>query len=76
MGVLVFERDFGTALLFFGLFVAMLWVATEQVSWLAIGGILTVGGVWFISTTVSHVQARFAIWLNPFDPELYDAVGG
>ncbi|MGJ9456570.1 FtsW/RodA/SpoVE family cell cycle protein [Actinotignum sp. GS-2025e] len=76
MGVLVFERDFGTALLFFGLFVAMLWVATEQVSWLAIGGLLTVGGVWFISTTVSHVQARFAIWLNPFDPELYDAVGG
>ncbi|MDK6787392.1 FtsW/RodA/SpoVE family cell cycle protein [Actinotignum timonense] len=76
MSVLVFERDFGTALLFFGLFVAMLWVATEQVSWLAIGALLTVGGVWFISTTVSHVQARFAIWLDPFDPELYDAVGG
>ena len=40
MGVLVMERDFGTAILFFGLFVGMLYVATERISWIVIGGLL------------------------------------
>ena len=37
LGVLVFEKDLGSSLLFFGLFVAMLYVATERISWIAIG---------------------------------------
>ncbi|VDG75377.1 stage V sporulation protein E [Actinobaculum suis] len=76
MGILVFQRDFGTTLLFFGLFVAMLWVATERVSWLAIGAVLTVGGVAFVATTVPHVRARFAVWLDAFNPEIYEGRGG
>ncbi|MDP9800953.1 cell division protein FtsW (lipid II flippase) [Arcanobacterium wilhelmae] len=76
MGFLAMEKDFGMALLFFGLFVAMLYVATERVSWLAIGGLLTAGGIWVIVQLASHVRARFNVWLHAMDPALYDAQGG
>jgi cell division protein FtsW (lipid II flippase) len=68
LGVLVFERDLGTSLLFFGLFVALLYVATERTSWIVIGLLLFVGGAFTAWTLFSHVQARVAIWLHPFDP--------
>lgn len=76
MAVLVLERDFGTAILFFGLFVAILYVATERVSWLIIGGLLTAVGVFFIVQVMPHIQARFAIWLDPLSTELYNAQHG
>ncbi len=70
--VLVAQRDLGTSLLFFGLFVAMLYVATERVSWIAIGLTLFVGGAAIAATTISHVSGRVDAWLHPFDPEIYD----
>lgn len=73
MGILAMEKDFGTALLFFGLFVAMLYVATERVSWLIIGGVLTAIGVYFLVQIMPHIQARFDIWLHALDPEVYSA---
>lgn len=72
LGVLVFERDLGTSLLFFGLFVAMLYVATERTSWIVIGLILFVGGAVLAWSLFDHVQTRVAIWLHPFDPEIAD----
>jgi len=66
--VLVFERDLGTSLLFFGLFIALLYVATERTSWIVIGMLLFVGGAFIAWTAFSHVQVRVAIWLHPFDP--------
>jgi cell division protein FtsW (lipid II flippase) len=68
LGVLVFENDLGTSLLFFGLFVALLYVATERTSWIVIGLLLFVGGAFMAWTLFSHVQARVTIWLHPFDP--------
>lgn len=76
MGILMLERDFGTALLFFGLFVAMLYVATERVSWLLIGGILTAAGVYVIVQLHPHIQARFHIWLHALDDAVYSAEYG
>ncbi|SDQ22714.1 FtsW/RodA/SpoVE family cell cycle protein [Quadrisphaera sp. DSM 44207] len=77
LGVLVLERDLGTSLLFFGLFVAMLYVATHRVSWIVLGLTLFVGGAVLAWSLFSHVQARVNGWLHPFDPEVYDApVGG
>lgn len=66
LGVLVLERDLGTSLLFFGIFVTMLYIATERTSWLLIGLGLFVSGAFLASRLFSHVQQRIDIWLHPF----------
>ena len=64
--VLVFESDVGTSALFFGLFVAMIYVATQRTSWLLIGIALFVFGTFVASKLFGHVGERFDIWLHPF----------
>jgi cell division protein FtsW (lipid II flippase) len=66
MGVLVFQRDLGSSLLFFGLFLVMLYVATERPGWLVVGTGLFFGGALFAWRTFGHVQDRVDIWLHPF----------
>ncbi|MQA86246.1 MAG: FtsW/RodA/SpoVE family cell cycle protein [Streptosporangiales bacterium] len=66
LGILVFERDLGTSLLFFGIFVAMLYIATERTSWLLIGLGLFLSGAFLASRLFSHVQERLDIWLHPW----------
>jgi len=73
LGVLVFERDLGTSLLFFGLFVSMLYIATQRRSWLFIGGVLFLAGAYAAYQLFSHVQSRVTIWLDPF---AYSDTGG
>jgi cell division protein FtsW (lipid II flippase) len=69
MGILAFQRDLGTALLFFGLFVGLLYVATERRSWLVLGAITFVGGAFLGWLAFDHVQTRVSVWLDPFaDP--------
>jgi cell division protein FtsW (lipid II flippase) len=70
--ILVFQKDLGTALLFFGLFVAMLYVATERVSWIAIGLLLFGAAVAFALSAFTHFQKRVDLWLDPFSPESLD----
>ncbi|KAM9864825.1 putative FtsW-like protein [Leucobacter aridicollis] len=72
MSVLVFQRDLGTSLLYFGLFLSMLYLATGRIGWVILGvGLFLVGGI-AASQTLPYVQRRFANWLDPFaDP--YDA---
>jgi cell division protein FtsW (lipid II flippase) len=77
LGVLVFEHDLGSSLLFFGLFVAMLYVATERRSWIAIGLVLFCAGAYSAYLMFGHVQDRVAIWLHAFDPSVLNkSVGG
>ncbi|MFD3869025.1 FtsW/RodA/SpoVE family cell cycle protein [Streptomyces sp. NPDC058623] len=64
--VLVFENDLGTSLLFFGMFVIMLYVATERTSWIVIGLLMSIGGAVVVASFASHVQARVDAWLDPF----------
>lgn len=64
--ILVFETDLGTSLLFFGLFVVMLYVATERTSWIVFGLLLSVGGAVVVSQFESHVHVRVMAWLHPF----------
>lgn len=73
LGVLVFERDLGTSLLFFGLFVAMLYLATGRFSWILIGLVLFAAGALVASSVFPHVAARMDVWLHPFDAELYNS---
>ena len=72
LGVLVFERDLGTSLLFFGVFIALLYVATERLSWLLIGVGLFLSGSFLAWTLFGHVRDRVDIWLNAFAPENVD----
>ncbi|MEU4091079.1 FtsW/RodA/SpoVE family cell cycle protein [Streptomyces sp. NPDC026673] len=64
--ILVFETDLGSSLLFFGLFVIMLYVATERTSWIVFGLVLSVGGAVVVGSFESHVHSRVEDWLNPF----------
>jgi cell division protein FtsW (lipid II flippase) len=64
--ILVFETDIGTSALFFGMFVAMIYIATQRTSWLLIGLLLFVGGTFITSRLFGHVGERFDIWLHPF----------
>ena len=67
--VMVFQRDLGSSLLFFTLFVVMMWVATERVSYLLIGTVLFAGAAYVSWTQFTHVQTRVDIWLDPWaDP--------
>ena len=62
--VLAFERDLGTALMFFGVFVVMLYVSTGRRSWLVIGALLLLLGGLIGYMAFGHVQQRIMIWLD------------
>lgn len=72
VGVLLTQRELGTSILLFGLFVAMLYVATERLSWVLIGVVLTLGGVALVATQVGYVGARIDVWLHALDNDVYN----
>ncbi|TDD12720.1 FtsW/RodA/SpoVE family cell cycle protein [Nonomuraea deserti] len=76
LGVLVMQKDLGSSLLLFGTFIALLYIATQRVSWVIIGILLFAGGAVLAGLVFDHVQQRFEVFLNPSDPELFDRVGG
>jgi cell division protein FtsW (lipid II flippase) len=67
LGVLVFQRDLGSSLLFFGLFLVMLYVATERPGWLVVGTALFGAGSYASYLFFGHVQSRVDAWLHPFE---------
>jgi cell division protein FtsW (lipid II flippase) len=76
MAVLIFQRDLGTSLLYFGLFLVMTYVATGRSSWVVIGlGMFLVGAV-VASQALSYVNGRVSSWLDPFSAANYGRVGG
>ncbi|GAA4162579.1 FtsW/RodA/SpoVE family cell cycle protein [Gryllotalpicola daejeonensis] len=80
--VILFERDLGTGLLYFGLFVAMIYVATGRTSWALLGVAALVGGAWAVNLLSSsipklgYVHGRFENWLNPFADAQFNGQGG
>ncbi|GAA1498932.1 FtsW/RodA/SpoVE family cell cycle protein [Paeniglutamicibacter kerguelensis] len=76
IGVLVVQRDLGSSILLFGLFMVMIYVATARVSWIVIGMLMLAGGGVFAYFTMGHVTRRIDGWINAFDPDIYYAQGG
>ncbi|MGK5533869.1 FtsW/RodA/SpoVE family cell cycle protein [Streptomyces sp. URMC 129] len=72
--ILIFETDLGTSLLFFGIFVVMLYVATERTSWIIFGLLLSATGAVFVANTNAHVGERVHNWLNPLEHASNDGV--
>lgn len=75
VAVLVFETDLGTSLMFFGLFVAMLYIATDRLSWLIIGAVMFLPPAIFAVTQVSHVRTRLTCWLDPMSSANFSRCG-
>ena len=71
VAILVLQRDLGTSLLFFGLFVMLLYVSTERPGWVVLGTLLFAGGAYFGYLNFGHVRIRVGAWLDPFSD--YDA---
>lgn len=66
VAVMVFEKDLGTALLFFGVVLALLYVATERFIWVGLGLIMFAFGSMLAYRLFAHVQGRVESWLDPF----------
>ena len=76
MGVLIFQRDLGTSLLYFGLFLVMIYVATGRASWVVLGLGMFLTGALLASQVLSYVGNRFAAWLDAFNQSIYEQNGG
>jgi cell division protein FtsW (lipid II flippase) len=73
MAVLVLLSDIGSSIMFYGGLLAILYVATNRLSFVVIGLIAAGIGFWFLGTHIPHVHARVEDWLHPFNPTLYQA---
>ena len=71
--VQIAQRDLGASLLFFGLFVAMLYVATQRISWVVVGLALFAVGAVAAGTIFAHVASRYDAWLHALNPSVYNS---
>jgi len=73
MAIIVLQRDLGTGILIFGMFVAMLYVATGKTGWVLIGVLLAGAGAVAATFVMPYVHGRFEQWLHALDDDLYNA---
>jgi len=75
LAVMFFEKDLGSSLLFFSVFLVMIYIATARIVYLILGGVLFAVGSYIGYQMFAHVQERVAIWLDVFDPKLVQDEG-
>jgi cell division protein FtsW (lipid II flippase) len=75
MLLLVVIRDLGSSLMFFGAFLALLYVATSRLSFVVFGVLLFGLGAWYLGTHVPHVHDRVDVWLDPLNAHRYPDTG-
>ncbi|HEX6332057.1 MAG TPA: FtsW/RodA/SpoVE family cell cycle protein [Actinomycetota bacterium] len=75
LAILFVQRDLGASLLYFGIFVVLLWVATGRVAYLILGLVLFAAGAYAGWVLFDHVQLRVDVWLNALDPDKVHGVG-
>jgi cell division protein FtsW (lipid II flippase) len=73
MLILVLLHDIGSSLMFYGGLLAVLYVATNRLSFVVVGVLAFALGAWYLGAHIQHVNARVEAWLHPFDPTLYHA---
>jgi cell division protein FtsW (lipid II flippase) len=66
IGIMTFQKDLGSSLLFFALFIVMVWIATERTSYLVVGWGMFAIGAYIAWTQFAHVRTRVSIWLDPW----------
>jgi len=71
MAILLVTREIGTSLMFFGAFLAVLYVATSRTSFAVVGLVLFAVGAYFLGTHVAHIHSRVLAWEHPFNDALY-----
>jgi cell division protein FtsW (lipid II flippase) len=76
LGVLVLQRDLGTSILYFGLFLVMVYTATGRAFYVGAGLTMMVTGALVASRVFDYVGRRFDTWLDPFANSNYNAAGG
>jgi cell division protein FtsW (lipid II flippase) len=76
MAMLFFIQDIGSSLMFYGGFLAVVYVATNRLSFVTIGLALFAAGSWALSQVRPTIQNRVDAWLHPFNDDLYDRIGG
>ena len=75
LAVMFFEKDLGSSLLFFSIFLLMIYIATARLVYLAFGTVLFLGGAYLGYQTFSHVQTRVQVWFDVFDPKYIEGEG-
>lgn len=68
VAIMIFQKDLGSSLLFFGIFVCMVYAATSRKGYVVVGLVLFALGAYLCYLSFSHVQLRFTTWLHPFNP--------
>jgi cell division protein FtsW (lipid II flippase) len=76
MVIMFLLHDIGSSLMFYGALLAMLYVATGRLSFVVVGLAAFAIGAWYAGAHIPHVHDRVEAWLHPFDPTLYNKVGG
>jgi len=75
LAVMFFEKDLGSSLLFFSIFLVMLYIATARIAYMLVGLLVFAAGAYVGYVTFSHVQLRVAVWLDVFNPKLISDEG-
>jgi cell division protein FtsW (lipid II flippase) len=76
MLILILLHDVGSSLMFYGSLLAILYVATDRISFVIVGLIAFGLGAWYLGTHITHIHDRIEAWLHPFNFALYHKFGG
>jgi cell division protein FtsW (lipid II flippase) len=75
MLMLIFIKDLGSSIMFFGAFLSLIYVATNRFSFVLVGLVMFGLGAWVLGSHIENVQTRVEIWQDPFKPGLVDNKG-
>ncbi len=76
MVIMFLLHDIGSSLMFYGSLLAVLYVATDRLSFVVVGALAFAVGAWYAGAHVAHVHDRIEAWLHPLTPVLYNKIGG